>query len=139
MAQRGTGGMRQGRMHRDDFLADFEAHGRIFIVGASLAGLSAAETLRAKGFSGPLTISGDEPELPYDRTPLSKGVLTGWLSAEHTTLAQTVPLDAEWLLGVAATGLDQCLGSRSTASSCGVPLPADQRRGTARTDILLRR
>src|ERR1700687_3035339 len=33
----------------------------------------------------------------------------------------------------------QCLGSRSTASSCDVPLPADQRRGTARTDILLRR
>ncbi len=93
-------------MHRDDFLADFKAHGRIVIVGASLAGQSAAETLRAEGFAGPLTIIGDEPDLPYDRPPLSKGVLTGWLPAEHTTLAQTVPLDAEWRLGVPATGLD---------------------------------
>jgi NADPH-dependent 2,4-dienoyl-CoA reductase/sulfur reductase-like enzyme len=93
-------------MHRDDFLSDFKAHGRIVIVGASLAGHSAAEALRAGGFVGPLTIIGDEPDLPYDRPPLSKSVLTGWLPAEHTSLAQTVPLDAEWRLGVAANGLD---------------------------------
>jgi 3-phenylpropionate/trans-cinnamate dioxygenase ferredoxin reductase component len=93
-------------MHRDALLADFKAGGRIVIVGASLAGLTAAETLRAEGFLGALTIIGDESEPPYDRPPLSKSVLTGWLPADHTGLPQTVPLDAEWLLGVPATGLD---------------------------------
>ncbi len=81
--------------------------GRIVIVGASLAGLSAAETLRAEGFRGPLILIGDEPYLPYDRPPLSKAVLTGWVPAEHTMLPRRETLaDVEWRLGVAATGLD---------------------------------
>src|SRR5258708_5441806 len=85
----------------------FQDSGRIVIVGASLAGLSAAETLRAEGFRGPLTLIGDEPSLPYDRPPLSKAVLTGWVPAEHTTLPRRETLaDVEWRLGVAATGLD---------------------------------
>lgn len=79
---------------------------RIVIVGASLAGLSAAEALRSEGFAGTLTVIGDEPYAPYDRPPLSKNVLTGWLPAEHTTLPQSVDLQAEWLLGVPATGLN---------------------------------
>jgi 3-phenylpropionate/trans-cinnamate dioxygenase ferredoxin reductase component len=79
---------------------------RIVIVGASLAGLSAAEALRSEGFSGTLTVIGDEPYAPYDRPPLSKAVLSGRLSAEHTALPQRVDLRAEWLLGVPATGLD---------------------------------
>ena len=80
--------------------------GRIVIVGASLAGLRAAEALRAEGFTGALTLIGDEPHAPYDRPPLSKAVLTGWLPAEHTTLPQLLDIDAEWLLGVPAVGLD---------------------------------
>jgi NADPH-dependent 2,4-dienoyl-CoA reductase/sulfur reductase-like enzyme len=48
---------------------NFKASGRIVIVGASLAGLRAAEGLRNEGFSGPLTIIGDEPHEPYDRPP----------------------------------------------------------------------
>jgi NADPH-dependent 2,4-dienoyl-CoA reductase/sulfur reductase-like enzyme len=78
---------------------------RITIVGASLAGLYAAEALRAEGFRGLLTLIGDEPYEPYDRPPLSKAVLAGWLPAEHTALPQD--LEAEWLLGVPATGLDR--------------------------------
>jgi 3-phenylpropionate/trans-cinnamate dioxygenase ferredoxin reductase component len=77
---------------------------RIVVVGASLAGLSAAEALRAEGFRGLLTLIGDEQYEPYDRPPLSKAVLTGWLPAEHTALPRD--LDAEWLLGVPASGLD---------------------------------
>jgi NADPH-dependent 2,4-dienoyl-CoA reductase/sulfur reductase-like enzyme len=79
---------------------------RIVIVGASLAGLRAAEALRAEGFTGALTLIGDEPHAPYDRPPLSKAVLTGWLPADHTTLPQLLDIDAEWLLGVPAVGLD---------------------------------
>jgi NADPH-dependent 2,4-dienoyl-CoA reductase/sulfur reductase-like enzyme len=87
--------------------ATFKDSGRIVIVGASLAGLSAAETLRAEGFRGHLTLIGDEPYLPYDRPPLSKAVLTGWLAAEQTQLPRRETLaDVEWRLGVAATGLD---------------------------------
>jgi NADPH-dependent 2,4-dienoyl-CoA reductase/sulfur reductase-like enzyme len=80
--------------------------GRIVIVGASLAGLTAAEMLRAMGFTGSLTLIGNEPYLPYDRPPLSKAVLTGHVP-EHTQLPrhETVA-GVEWRLGVAATGLD---------------------------------
>jgi 3-phenylpropionate/trans-cinnamate dioxygenase ferredoxin reductase component len=80
---------------------------RIVIVGASLAGLGAAETLRAEGFRGALTLVGDEPYLPYDRPPLSKAVLSGWIPAEHTQLPRRATLaDVEWRLGVPAAGLD---------------------------------
>lgn len=79
---------------------------RVVIVGASLAGLRGAEALRDKGFRGPLTLIGDEPYLPYDRPPLSKTVLTGWLPVEHTTLPRMRNIEAQWLLGSPAVGLD---------------------------------
>jgi NADPH-dependent 2,4-dienoyl-CoA reductase/sulfur reductase-like enzyme len=47
------------------------------IVGASLAGAKAAETLRAEGFDGRVTLIGEEPDRPYERPPLSKGYLQG--------------------------------------------------------------
>ncbi|MGW8395319.1 NAD(P)/FAD-dependent oxidoreductase [Streptomyces lydicus] len=80
--------------------------GRIVIVGASLAGLRAAETLRAEGFTGSLTLVGEEPQPPYDRPPLSKQVLLGRVPAAHTGLPARRPVDARWKLGVRATGLD---------------------------------
>jgi NADPH-dependent 2,4-dienoyl-CoA reductase/sulfur reductase-like enzyme len=80
--------------------------GRIAIVGASLAGLRAAETLRREGFVGHLTIVGDEPYEPYDRPPLSKQVMLGWVPADQTALPRLQELDAEWRLGVAARELD---------------------------------
>jgi 3-phenylpropionate/trans-cinnamate dioxygenase ferredoxin reductase subunit len=47
------------------------------IVGASLAGAKAAETLRAEGFDGPLVMIGEENHRPYERPPLSKDYLLG--------------------------------------------------------------
>ena len=47
------------------------------IIGAALAGAKAAETLREEGFGGRVVLVGAEPELPYERPPLSKQYLTG--------------------------------------------------------------
>ncbi|MGY4916416.1 NAD(P)/FAD-dependent oxidoreductase [Streptomyces sp. 900116325] len=93
-------------MAADGFLAWLRREGRIVIVGASLAGLRAAETLRDEGFEGSLTMIGDEPYEPYDRPPLSKSVLLGKASPAHTELPRRRSVEAKWRLGVAATGLD---------------------------------
>ena len=82
---------------------------RIAIVGASLAGLRAAETLRARGFDGELTLVGDEPHRPYDRPPLSKQVLQGTLEPEQAFFRKKDGYDALALdlrLGVRATSVD---------------------------------
>lgn len=47
------------------------------IVGASLAGAKAAETLRSEGFDGRVVLIGDEPVRPYERPPMSKEYLRG--------------------------------------------------------------
>jgi NADPH-dependent 2,4-dienoyl-CoA reductase/sulfur reductase-like enzyme len=87
--------------------AAFDPSGRIVIVGASLAGLCAAEAIRAEGFRGHVTVIGEEQHLPYDRPPLSKAVLAGLVPAAHTTLPRRASLaDVDWRLGAAATGLD---------------------------------
>jgi 3-phenylpropionate/trans-cinnamate dioxygenase ferredoxin reductase subunit len=49
----------------------------IVIVGGGLAGAAAAETLRAEGFDGRITLFADEPEPPYERPPLTKDYLRG--------------------------------------------------------------
>jgi NADPH-dependent 2,4-dienoyl-CoA reductase/sulfur reductase-like enzyme len=82
---------------------------RIVIVGASAAGLTAAEALRRRGYDGALTLVGDEPRLPYDRPPLSKQVLAGTWEPEKVLLREEralAGLDAELLLGQAAARLD---------------------------------
>ncbi|MEU7904606.1 FAD/NAD(P)-binding oxidoreductase [Actinoplanes sp. NPDC049118] len=94
------------RASRVEVLEAFKRDGRIVIVGASLAGLRAAEALRDEGFTGSLTMVGDEVGEPYDRPPLSKQVLTGWVPAGGTTLPRRRDVDAQWLLGVPASGLD---------------------------------
>ena len=81
---------------------------RIVIVGASLAGLRAAETLRGAGFEGGVTVIGDEPHLPYDRPPLSKRVLSGDWEPDRAVLRKADDmgsLDVTWRTGVAATAL----------------------------------
>ncbi|MFE3703329.1 FAD-dependent oxidoreductase, partial [Nocardia tengchongensis] len=104
-----------------DLVRMFRAEGRIVIVGASLAGLRAAEALRDKGFCGPLTLIGDETHEPYDRPPLSKQVLKGWVRADHTKLPRMRDIDAQWRLGVAATGLDRVNKQVLLATGDAVP------------------
>ena len=104
--------------------ASFASDGRAVIVGASLAGLRAAEALRAAGFTGRLTLIGDEAEQPYDRPPLSKGALAGALPVEHTDLPRFVEVDAEWRLGVAAAGLD--LSAKEVTLADGTRIPFDR-------------
>lgn len=82
---------------------------RVVIVGASLAGLRAAETLRQQEFGGSIVVVSDENEIPYDRPPLSKKVLSGEWEADRIRLRKPEILDAlnvEWVLGDGATSLD---------------------------------
>ncbi|MFI1794522.1 NAD(P)/FAD-dependent oxidoreductase [Streptomyces olivaceoviridis] len=80
----------------------------VVVVGASAAGLSAAEGLRRSGYDGPVTLVGDEPHLPYDRPPLSKQLLAGEWPPERLSLRSArdfTDLDLRLRLGVPAVSL----------------------------------
>ncbi len=83
----------------------------VHIVGASLAGIRAAETLRREGFDGPITLIGDEPHAPYDRPPLSKQYLAGDWEADRLALS---PADR-----LAGLGLDLRYGTRAVSFDLG--------------------
>lgn len=78
----------------------------IVVVGASLAGLRAVETLRERGHDGRLTLVGAETHEPYDRPPLSKQLLVEGWAPERLALRKD---------GYAALALDLRLGRRATA------------------------
>ncbi|ONI88883.1 FAD-dependent oxidoreductase [Saccharothrix sp. ALI-22-I] len=80
----------------------------ITVVGASLAGLSAARALRAQSYDGRIVVIGDEPHQPYDRPPLSKDFLAGKATVEDIALStpDDAALDVDWRLGHKAVGLD---------------------------------
>jgi 3-phenylpropionate/trans-cinnamate dioxygenase ferredoxin reductase component len=83
--------------------------GKAVVVGASLAGWRAVETLRAEGFEGLLTLVGAERHLPYDRPPLSKQVLAGTWPPEKAVLAdrrRSSELRVHEVLGRQAVRLD---------------------------------
>jgi 3-phenylpropionate/trans-cinnamate dioxygenase ferredoxin reductase subunit len=63
------------------------ADSTVLVVGASLAGWRAVETLRGEGFDGKISLIGQERHLPYDRPPLSKQVLAGTWPPEKAVLA----------------------------------------------------
>lgn len=82
--------------------------GSVVIVGASLAGMNAAHTLRRDGYDGRITVVDADPNTPYDRPPLSKQVLAGTWDADRITLpAAREDLGIEYLLGRRAMGLDR--------------------------------
>jgi len=79
------------------------------IVGASLAGAKAAETLRQEGFGGPVVLIGDETERPYERPPLSKDYLLGKAERESIYVhpeSWYADNGVELRLGVPVTGID---------------------------------
>ena len=81
----------------------------VAIVGASLAGLRASETLRAEGFNGDITVITAEEQTFYDRPPLSKKLLAGEWEPDRVASRKADNIDALQLTmrtGVAATGLD---------------------------------
>ena len=81
------------------------------IVGASLAGINAARTLRLQGHTGSIIVVDADSERPYDRPPLSKQILTGEWEPEKILLpAGKEDLDLEFRLGVRAKAVD--LGAR---------------------------
>ena len=80
----------------------------VAVVGASLAGLRAVETLRRDGYDGRIVLIGAEPTLPYDRPPLSKQLLAGEVGPDDIALrrASYDDLDLELRLGTRAVSLD---------------------------------
>ncbi|GAA1964075.1 NAD(P)/FAD-dependent oxidoreductase [Amycolatopsis minnesotensis] len=98
----------------------------VTIVGTSLAGLRAAQELRAQGFDGELVLVGDEPHRPYDRPPLSKDFLLGKIGVEDLELADAaglLELGARWHLGKRAVRLSSSDGS--VVLSDGTELASD--------------
>jgi NADPH-dependent 2,4-dienoyl-CoA reductase/sulfur reductase-like enzyme len=100
-----------------------DEHRHLLVVGASLAGLRAARSLREQGFTGALTIVGDEPHPPYDRPPLSKRVLTAPGHPPDVELPLPHGLEARWRLGQAAVRLD--LAARTVTLADGTRLSYD--------------
>jgi NADPH-dependent 2,4-dienoyl-CoA reductase/sulfur reductase-like enzyme len=79
------------------------------IVGASVGGVRTAQALRSAGYEGDVTLVGGEDALPYDRPPLSKGLLAGTATAESVTLLTEEgarDLGVRLVLGRAARRLD---------------------------------
>lgn len=96
----------------------------ILIVGGGLAGQRCAETLRRRGYEGPVRILCGESEPPYDRPPLSKAVLAG-TAAEGSVAFRPADWyrenEVELLLGTRAAGLEP--GANLVFLAGGEPLP----------------
>ncbi len=98
----------------------------IVVIGGSLAGLRACETLRQEEFVGRITLVSAETETPYDRPPLSKKLLAGEWEPDRIRLRKTEEFESLGLdlrLGVRATALDG--DARTVELSDGTTLPYD--------------
>jgi 3-phenylpropionate/trans-cinnamate dioxygenase ferredoxin reductase component len=101
--------------------------GRFVIVGAALAGGSAAAALREGGFEGEITLIGAEKQLPYNRPPLSKGYLRGQDKFEDQLVNPAAFYTEQRIglrLGVRATAIDP--GRKLVALEGGETVPYDR-------------
>jgi 3-phenylpropionate/trans-cinnamate dioxygenase ferredoxin reductase subunit len=100
---------------------------RIVVVGAGLAGGTAAATLRREGFDGSLTIIGAEPHPPYERPPLSKSFLRGETPFEDALVEPEefwTQQEVDARLGTVATSVD--LGRKVVVLAGGEAVPFDK-------------
>ena len=80
---------------------------KVLIVGAGLAGLRSAESLRSAGFAGEITIVGEEPYFPYNRPPLSKDALANGLEIADLEFKRRESVsDVTWIFDDSATRTD---------------------------------
>ena len=114
---------------------DLLADDLVVVVGASLAGLRAVETLRREGFDGRLTLVGAEPHLPYDRPPLSKELLAGEWEPDQIALRKQPydELDAR-SAARAARRAPRRRRPRASSSTAASGSPFDGRRHRHRVD-----
>jgi 3-phenylpropionate/trans-cinnamate dioxygenase ferredoxin reductase subunit len=98
----------------------------IVIVGAGQAGIQAVASLRAEGFSGAITMVGDEAFAPYQRPPLSKAYLMGTFERDRLFLKPDAfyrESVCELILGVGVRAIDRA--AKTAALSDGRTLPYD--------------
>jgi len=99
----------------------------VVVVGASLAGGTAAATLRDEGFDGRIVLIGEEPELPYQRPPLSKAYLRGEATRETLLVRPDDWWDkhgVEIRTGTHVDGIDP--GARTVTLADGAALAFDR-------------
>jgi 3-phenylpropionate/trans-cinnamate dioxygenase ferredoxin reductase subunit len=99
----------------------------VVIVGAGQAGFQVAASLRTEGYLESITLIGEEPHLPYQRPPLSKGFLEGKQTIDHTVLrpeAFFLTQRIELITGHRVTAIDRVASQVELAS--GTRLRYDQ-------------
>jgi 3-phenylpropionate/trans-cinnamate dioxygenase ferredoxin reductase component len=99
----------------------------VVIVGAGQAGFQIAASLRVQGYEGRIALIGDEPNLPYQRPPLSKGFMTGQQNIEDTTLRPIAFYQShriDLVTGTKVTEIDRFDHSVRLASGRRVPYKA---------------
>jgi len=96
----------------------------VVIAGAGQAGFQVAFSLRSRGYGGPITLIGDEPHVPYQRPPLSKGFLAGKQEVRHLHLRPSpyyATQKIDFVSGETVTGIDRA--SRRIQLSSGSTVP----------------
>ncbi len=100
---------------------------QIVIIGAGQAGVQAVQSLRAEGFTGSLTMVGEEPFPPYQRPPLSKAYLLGSFARERLFLKPDSfyrESGCDLILNIGATAIDRA--AKTVALADGRALPYDK-------------
>ena len=100
---------------------------RAVIVGAGIAGVSAAAGMRSSGFDGEILLIGDEPELPYRRPPVSKEIIRGDKTADQIRIKPGnwyADNGVELVTGTRVTAIDTM--SREVVLDTGAPVSFDR-------------